>query len=272
MLIDPFSIKMKREDGKVRLYQKVGNDQPDRLLPEGRIFYSAFDPDLKHPYGYSLLDGITWVVEIKEKMMSDMANASHNAGYPRLHVGIAPPEQIPGEAATGFVGRADTEFTDTVDAFRDLDVDDNIFTWSNVEVTVVGGGQSMDFNWSINFDRVNDEVVSGLRLYPWVLGLSASTTKNWVQSQHDLLMQRVSRGALAGARFLDWIRNTHLRLEGSPVRTHQLFEPIRDPGKLIQERAEKFEFDRVDLMVTRGYISKDEGARRMGLRNAFNQD
>lgn len=272
VLIDPFSIKMRREGGKVRLYQKLSNNQPDRLLPEGRIFYSAFDPDLKHPYGYSLLDGIVWVVEIKEKMMSDMANASHNAGYPRLHVGIAPPEIIPGEAAIGFVGRADTEFTETVDAFRDLDVDDNIFTWSNVEVKVVGGGQSMDFNWSINFDRVNDEVVSGLRLYPWVLGLSASTTKNWVQSQHDLLMQRVSRGALSGARFLDWIRNTHLRLEGSPVRTKQLFEPIRDPGKLIQERAEKFEFDRVDLMVTRGYISKDEGARRMGLRGAFNQD
>ena len=271
-IVDPFTIVIRRDrQGRPVLFQRQGDDDLVRL-PEGRMFYAPFDPDGKNPHGASMLDSVTWVVEIKEKLLEDMARSSHNAGYPRMWVKIAPPERLVGETPSQYTSRVNTDFDDAVTAFRDLAPDDNVFTPGNVEVSIVGGGQSMDFNWSINLDRVNDEVVSGLRLYPWVLGLSASTTKNWVDSQHDLLMQRVGRTANHGARFMDWIRNTELRLTGSPVRTRQTFTPIRDPGALIQERAETFRFNRVDNMVNRGYVSKDEGARMLGLRGAHEDD
>lgn len=264
-LVDPFTIRMKQTDKGVKLYQKV--DEDDVELPQHRMFYAAYDPDSKHTYGVSLLDSVSWVVEIKEKMLEDMARSSHNAGYPRLHVSMAPPEQLPGESSNDYVGRANTDFDETVKRFRDLDVDDNVFTWSHVNVETVGGGGDTAFNWAINLERVVEEVISGLHLYAWVLGYSHGTTKNWVDAQHDLLMQRVQRGAAMGVRFMNWVRNSELAMVGSPVRTTQQFKPLRDPGQLIEARAENFEWIRVRDMVKEGFIDQEQGKRLLGIED-----
>lgn len=271
-LVDPFSVRIEgNSSGRSRLVQVGEDGEPRRVLPQDRFFYAAYEPDVSNPQGNSILDSIQWVLEIKQKMIEDMARSSHNAGYPRLRVSITPPEQMPGESVSDYVSRINSEFDQTVDQFKNLAVDDNVFTWEHVAVQAIGVTQT-DFNWSVNSEKVVEDVVSGLRLYPWVLGLSHGTTKNWVNAQHDLLMQRVQRGARQGAQFMDWIRNTELALKGLPVTTQQSFEPIRDPGRLIQERADNFKYDRIHRMVEAGYISKDEGARQMGLMRAYQQE
>lgn len=276
-LVDPFSVSFKRGDGgggKVELHQKVSGNlsSPSVPLPKDRVFYSAFEPDLMNPMGVSPLDSIKWVLEIKEKLIEDMAKASHNAGFPRIVISLDPPIRQPGESNVDYENRVNTDFDNMEEQFRDLAPDDNIFAMSNIKVDYLAAAGGQDFQWSINLDRVEGEIVAGLRLFPWLLGSSSSTTKNWVEAQHALLMQRVHRGAQHGIRFLDWVRNSHLRLMGSPVRAHQEFRPIGDPGKLLEERAKQWEFQRVDSQVTRGYISKDEGARQLGLDRAFSQD
>lgn len=269
-IVDPFSIKFRREADHIKLYQ--GGLDEEIPLPKERIFYAAFDPDAKNPMGHSLLDSIRWVVQIKEKLIEDMAKASHNSGFPRLKVSIEQPPQIPGESVKDYVARVNKDFDETVALFRDLAPEDNIFTMSNIVVDYLAPSGGQDFQWSINMDRVEGEVVAGLRLFPWLLGSSSSTTKNWVEAQHDVLMQRVYRGVQHGTRFMNWIRNTELRLKGSVVRANQEYKPLRDPGRLVEERSQQWQFRRIDDMVTRGYISKDEGARQMGLDHAYQQD
>lgn len=274
-IVDPFSIKFRREADGIQLYQtqqiRVGAAEEIALSKE-RIFYAAFDPDIKNPMGGSLLDSIRWVVEIKEKLIEDMAKASHNSGFPRLKVSIEQPPQIPGEGVKDYVARVNNDFDETVSQFKDLAPEDNIFTMSNIVVDYLAPSGGQDFQWSINLDRVEGEVVAGLRLFPWLLGSSSATTKNWVEAQHDVLMQRVHRGVQHGIRFMNWVRNTELRLKGSIVRANQEYKPIRDPGRLVEERSQQWQFRRIDDMVMRGYISKDEGARQMGLDHAYLPD
>jgi len=274
-LVDPFSVRLKREGDHVKLYQsklsenRVMEDSP---LPKDRIFYAAFDPDPKNPMGCSILDSVRWVVEVKEKLLEDMAKASHNAGFPRIKVSVAPPPQLPGESVSDYVGRVNNDFDETVKQFRSLAPEDNIFSMSNINIDYMAAAGGQDFQWSINLSRIEDEIVAGLGLFGWLVGTSSSSTKNWVDSQHEVLMQRVQRGAQHGIRFMDWVRNTELRLRGCPVRASQDFKPLRDPGRLIDERAKQWELQRVDQMVQRGYISKDEGARQIGLDRAHRQD
>ena len=80
--------------------------------------------------------------------------------------------------------------------------DDNVFTWDDVEVTVIGGDEHRSSVWRFNREQVIEDVITGLRLYPWVLGRSHGTTKNWVEAQFNLLMQIVDSvqksGCVAG--------------------------------------------------------------------------
>lgn len=242
-------------------------------LPVERMFFTVFEPDESNPYGRSLLDSILWVTEIKERLYDDMAKSSHNAAYRRYAISVEPPPVLPGEAPTDYESRADDEFEETEKIFRDLDVDDNLVFWSNTNVSVLGAQQSaLAFEWASNVGMVANDIMAGLRLPSWALNWNLGTTKNWVGSQHDLLMQRVNTVSEFGADFMDWVCNTDLAMSGSPVRCHQTYKPIRDPGALIAARADKFLFDVVDMKVTRGYISKDDGAREMGYNRAYNQD
>lgn len=267
-VVNPFTVSFaRRGEGVVLVQERQDGTKVD--LPRDRMFYSAFDPDAEHPGGVSMLDSIGWVLEIKEKLIEDMAKSSHNVGYPRLHVRIDRPEPLPGEKDSDYVARANAEFDGTEEAFRDVGVEENIVSWSDVNVTVVGGAQG-SFTWSVNADRVGEEVIVGLHLYAWVLGLSYGTTKNWVDSQFDLLMTRVLRAQRSGKRFAEWIRNVELAMRGSPVRCEHHFETVRDPGELIKQRALSFRWKRVDEMVQRGVIGPEQGARELGYQGAYN--
>ena len=270
-LTNPYTIRAKREGHRLQLYQRQG--MRDVLLPMSRFFYAALDPDEASPLGVSLLDSIGWVLELKEKMLEDMAKSSHNAGYPRLHIKIEPPAPVAGESQSDYTTRANKEFDDTVEAFRDLSVEDNVFTWGAVTVEIVGSGGSREqFSWTINSERVVEDVIAGLHLFPWVLGYSFSTTKNWVDAQVDVLFNRVARGQMACERFLEWVQNTELAMRGLPTRVNWTFGNIRDPGELVKQRALQWRFQRVDDMVNRGYYSPEQGARELGLARPFNAE
>lgn len=273
-LTNPFSIKFRRSPRTKRLeiFQRQGSGYV--RLPKERIFYAALDPDEKNPYGISLLDSIPWVLEIKEQMMRDMAVSSHNAGIPRLHIRITPPEPLPGESPADYHARLNSHFDEAVTQFRDLNPEDNVFSWAHVEVDIVGrsGGAREQFSWSVNSERVTEEVIAGLHLFGWVLGYSFSTTKNWVNSQYDLLVSRVQRGQSQGKRFLEWIQNAELRMRGIPTRVEWSFEQVRDPGELVKQRALDWKFRRIDRMLQRGYIGPAQASRELGLQSPYDED
>jgi hypothetical protein len=275
-LIDPSTLKLKRRsDGRVGIFQKQKQTSAYGAetwieLPADRIFYSAYKPSLKNPQGESLLESIPWVIEIRDKLLDDMAHASHNIGYPRYHFKITPQEMVPGETLSGYTARINKDFDDTQAGLRDVAPEENWITWDNVNIEVKSA--SGDFQWSAHWERVEAEAVTGLHLFPWILGLSHGTTKNWVGVQFDLLMNRIAPHINAGNGFGDWIVNNNLALVGSPIRVEHQTESLMNPNRLQAVKADETEFKTLDGKVLRGYISKDDAAEAMGLPGAFRQD
>jgi hypothetical protein len=249
------------------------NESGERIeLDPARFFYATLGSDISDPRGIEPLASIPFVAQIQEALLFDMARSSRNAGTPRLQIRITPPPPFAHESEKEYQERINQYFDDTVSQFSRLDADDNLFTWSDVEVRVIGGDQGRTFVWRLNREQVIEDVVTGLRLFPWVLGRSHGTTKNWVEAQFNILMQIVDAVQDMGTSLADWLRNTELRMRGNLATAHHIFSPNEDPFLLPKMQARAIAFETIDKKVQRGYISKDDGARLLGLLKAFKAD
>jgi hypothetical protein len=253
--------------GRWTPYIKRG-EQRERI-EEHLFFHYGLGADRYHPEGVSFLASVEFVTEIEQRMVEDMARSGHNAGNPHLHVKISPPEQFEAESDAKYVKRAEKYFDDTVNLFREINPEDNIFTWSDIEISIIGGQRSMSYSWRVNREQVIEDVITGMKLFPWVVGRSHGTTKNWVQAQFNLLMQVVDSIQEEGKAIAEWVLNTELRLRGIPVRAVFIFSPNQDPYQLERERAAAIRFETIDKKVRSGYISKDDGAKELGYERAY---
>ncbi|RPH95484.1 hypothetical protein EHM69_04240 [candidate division KSB1 bacterium] len=276
--MDPDLIQWER-DGRWRAYILDPADEfrapgkPEKriyLTPE-RFFFATLGADITNPGGIEPMASIPFVAQIQEAMLSDMARSARNAGTPRLQIRVTPPKAFAHENEKEYQARINRYFDDTVSQFSRLDADDNLFTWNDVEVTLIGGDMNRNFTWRLNREQVIEDVITGLRLFPWVLGRSHGTTKNWVEAQFNMLMQIVDSVQNLGASLGNWVRNTELRMKGMTVTSQHVFAPNQDPFLLSRMQARSVEFDTVDKKVRAGYISKDDGARELGYPAAFKE-
>ncbi len=264
--INPYSVGWEhREEGWVPFAntESDGTETVERFDPK-TFFYGTLGTDITNPGGIEPLATIPFVSEIEQMMLEDMARSSHNAGTPRLQVKIGRPPKFDFEDDQGYVDRANSFFDSVTSQFQNLEPDDNIFTWSDVEVAVVGGS-GKQWEWRLNRDQVVEDVITGLKLFPWVLGRTHKTTQNWVQSQFDFLMQMVGTYQHSGADLIDWLCNLEMELQGVDAVAGHSFSHHPDPFRLERAQAEKTEIENVMLLVEKGYISKEEGMMRMGL-------
>ena len=255
------------EDGADNI-SKVGekslNNSPQELFDPHTFFYGTLGTDLTNPGGIEPLATIPFVSEIEQMMLEDMARSSHNAGTPRLQVKIGRPPRFDFEDDSDYTRRAETFFDGLVNQFQNLEPDDNIFTWNDVEVTLVGGS-GKQWEWRLNRDQVVEDVITGLKLFPWVLGRTHKTTQNWVQSQFDFLMQMVETYQRSGSDLIDWLCNLELELNGVEATVSHHFSHHPDPFRLERVQAERTEIENAIMLVEKGYITKEESMKRLGL-------
>lgn len=266
--VDPYRIGWEHtDDGWIPVEQSADGETKQRLSPK-HFFYGTIGTDLVNPLGSEPLAAIPFVAEVEQLMLEDMARSSHNAGTPRLQVKVNRPDRYNWEGDIEYSDRANRYFRDVVSEFQNLEPDDNIFTWSDVEVTVVGRS-GIAHQWRLGREQVIEDVITGLHLFPWVLGRTHSTTRNWVQSQYDFLMEMVSSHQKSGTDLVDWICNLELELQGSKSRVTHAFSRHANPFRTEKARAEKIELENIDFKVMHGYISKDQGAKEMNYSKAF---
>ncbi|MBU1651957.1 hypothetical protein KKA00_07030 [bacterium] len=261
--LDPFKIRWERGDRWKAIYEE--SDGSERVLNQERTFYTTLGLDISNPAGIEPLATVPFVLEIEQKLLEDMARSSHNAGTPRLQVKISPPQSFENEHEDEYLSRINSYFDQTVDQFSNLEADQNLFTWSDVEVTVIGGEKGRTFSWKINREQVLEDVIMALKLFPWVLGRSHGTTQNWVSAQYNLLMLEVDSIQASATALADWLRDTELKLRGCSVESKHVFAPNQDPFLLERAQSEEISFHTVDEMVEKGYISKDDAKRRLGV-------
>ncbi len=270
-LLDPYRIHWARSrDGRFLPYLETEDHELEPIDPD-TFFHRTLVSDLRAPGGIEPLASIPFVIEIEQRMLEDMARASHNAGTPRLQIRISPPEPNPGEDPDTYSQRINSYFDRTVSQFNELGPDDNLFTWSDIEVKVIGAGSDMQGSWKLNREQVIEDVITGLKLFPWALGRSHGTTKNWVYAQYNLLMQIVDSVQQLGSDLAEWLMHFELRLAGNMAGARWRFEPNQDPFVVERNRAALMAFERVDKMVQEGYISRDQGARELGYEKAYRQ-
>jgi hypothetical protein len=212
-------------------------------------------------------------MKMADEMLTDMKLSSSNAGLPRLHIKITQPDIAPNEDQDRYTDRINDYFDATVEEFTDIGPDDNFYTWDDVKIETIGAQGPGGFVFRANRQVIDEEIIAAWHLYPWVLGKSASTTKNWVNSQFDLLLAEAESLQKEAKRFAEWIRNVELALKGiNNVQVHHEFERPRDPSFKDMQIAQRFKINNVRTKVQMGTISPDDGARELGYDKAFKPD
>ncbi|MDP8208708.1 MAG: hypothetical protein P9L92_18740 [Candidatus Electryonea clarkiae] len=268
-ILDPYRVKWKEgKYGRQEPWLEMENGEYEKINP-ATFFHRTLISDFNRPDGIEPLAAIPFVVEIEQQMLEDMARSSHNSGTPRLQVKITPPQPNPGEDPDNYTQRINSYFEKTVQQFDELGPDDNLFTWSDVEITVIGGTSGEGNTWKLNREQVIEDVITGLKLFPWALGRSHGTTRNWIYAQYNLLMQIVDSIQAIGSDLAEWLMRLELRLAGNTAHPAWIFEANKDPFIVERSRARLMHLDWIDRMVQAGYISIDQGARELGYEKAY---
>lgn len=269
-LLNPFDVKFTQPD--LSPYYATNNRDFLSVNPNTFYYYGLRITD-ENPYGSSMFEAAGKLLQIADQMIIDMSKVASNAGTPRLHIKVSQPEIQENEDPKDYIERAQAYFDSTVDEFTGLAPDDNIYTWSDVNVSNVGGHPGASgFVWNINRGVIDEEIISAFHLFPWVLGKSAATTKNWVSSQFDLLMEQVESIQLETEKLLNWIQNTELRLKGiTNTSASNTFQRMRDPAQREMAIAERFRISNVKSKVLMGFITPNDGARELGYDRAVDE-
>jgi hypothetical protein len=115
-------------------------------------------------------------MKMADEMLEDMRLSSSNAGTPRLHIKVKQPAQVEGESITDYSSRCQSYFDSYMSQFQEIAADDNFYSWDDLTIVSVGGSNNQGFVWKINRQVIDEEIISGFHLYPWVLAKSFSTT------------------------------------------------------------------------------------------------
>jgi len=244
-MIDPATIRFKRFKTSRRLvpYQLTPDGEVIRLR-EASFFYYALDADGDNPYGRSPLLALPFVVKIQQQLLADMARATHNAGWPTLHVTYHPPKREEGESVRSFHSRTRANYEAIRRNMFDRQADSNFITFDNVDIAYLSpSGRTQ--RWSESLQAITEQVISALHLAPFMIGRNWGTTQSWGLAQYQLMVNNavsVQRGA---KRMCEWLRNLELALAGSRVCSEHHFEPHHrlddiDAARAFESRVKGF--------------------------------
>jgi hypothetical protein len=260
-LIDPSSIRFKRYKTSRRLvpYQVTSDGEIIRLR-ESSFFYYALDADGNNPYGRSPLLSLPFVIRIQQQLLTDMAQATHNAGWPTLHVSYQPPKKEEGESQQVYQARIQSHYEVLKKNMQEKHADSNFVTLDSVNVKYVSPGGSAQ-KWSESLEAIAQQVIAGLHLAPFMIGRNYGTTQSWGLAQYRLMVNNavsVQRGA---KRMCEWLRNLELALAGSGVRSEHHFETHHGLDVIDQARAFESRTKALMELWREGLIGDDQVRR-----------
>jgi hypothetical protein len=155
-----------------------------------RFVYVGMDREGTNPYGRSMLRSIPFVVKIQQRLLEDMAKATHNAGWSKLHVQYAGEERARGENADAYQERMHANLSALRDQLAGLEADQNVVTYDNVKIALLGGDQQGQVFYD-NHKAVEEQVITGMHLMPILLGRNYGTTETYGTAQFEIINRQV---------------------------------------------------------------------------------
>ena len=259
--VDVWTVRFRRENGKLQAYQL--HDGELIALPMERFIYVGLDKDGTNPYGRSMLRSIPFLVKIQQRLVEDMAKATHNAGWPKLHVTYTPNERLRGESAEAYSQRIDGTFDQLKSTLDGLETDQNLVTYDNVGVNLVQGHQQSQIFYE-NHKAIEEQVITGTHLMPILLGRNYGTTETYGTAQFEIINRQVEGINRSVKRILERIYNVELALMWGSARAKVRMRQNRTVDVLREAQARGREIDNAVKLRDEGYLDQRASAALLG--------
>jgi hypothetical protein len=260
--VDVWTVRFKRENGVLQPYQF--RDGKAIKLPRDRFIYFGLDRDGTNPYGRSMLRCIPFVVKIQQRLIEDMAKATRNAGWSKLHVKYAPEPRDKGESPEAYRKRVEDAFAQLRDKLSGLQVDQNLVTFDNVGVELLRGEQRSQVFYE-NLKAIEEQVITGMHLMPILLGRNYGTTETYGTAQFEIINRQVEAVNRSVKRMLERLYNFELALMWGSANVRVRMRGNRTVDVLKEATARGHEIDNALKLHTAGLLDRPQVAKVLGL-------
>ncbi len=260
--VDVWTVRFKREDGKLQPYQVRGG--AEIRLPAERFVYVGLDRDGTNPYGRSMLRSIPFVIKIQQRLMEDMAKATHNAGYAKLHVQYTPEERQRGESVEAYQARIGSNFSDLQERLNGLQPDQNLVTYDNVNIELIRGDQRSQVFYD-NHKAVEEQVITGMHLMPILIGRNYGTTETYGTAQFEIINRQVEGINRSVQRMLERLYNFELALMWGEATAKVHMHTNRTTDVLKEAQARSKEIENAFALMDRGFLDREQAAQALGV-------
>ncbi len=260
--IDVWTVRFKRVEGALHPYQVAGGEEIP--LPKERFVYIGLDRDGTNPYGRSMLRAIPFVIKIQQRLFEDMAKATHNAGWSKLHVSYTPEERQRGESTEAYERRIAENFERLRGKLSGLEADQNLVTYDNVKVDLVRGGQRSTVFYE-NHKAVEEQVITGMHLMPILMGRNYGTTETYGTAQFEIINRQVASVNRSVKRLLERLYNFELALMWGEATAKVHMRENRTVDVLNDAAAREKEIDNALRLEEAGLISREQARQLLNI-------
>lgn len=255
--VDVWTVRFRREGGKLQAYQVL--DGKTIKLPMERFIYVGLDREGTNPYGRSMLRSIPFVVKIQQRLLEDMAKATHNAGWSKLHVQYAGEERARGESVDAYQERMCANLMALREKLAGLETDQNFVTYDNVKISMLRGDQQAQVFYD-NHKAIEEQVITGMHLMPILLGRNYGTTETYGTAQFEIINRQVEGVNRSVQRMLERLYNFELALMWGEATAKVRMRSNRTVDVLKEAQAREKEIGNVLRLRDAGLLD-DEAAR-----------
>ena len=253
--VDVWTVRFKREGGKLQAYQVL--DGQAIKLPMDRFIYVGMDREGTNPYGRSMLRSIPFVVKIQQRLIEDMAKATHNAGWSKLHVQYAGEERARSESVDAYQERMRTNLNSLRDKLAGIEADQNLVTYDNVKISLLRGDQHAQVFYD-NHKAIEEQVITGMHLMPILLGRNYGTTETYGTAQFEIINRQVEGVNRSVQKLLERLYNFELALMWGEATARVKMHTNRTVDVLKEAQAREKEIGNVLRLKEAGLMDDEQ--------------
>lgn len=255
--VDVWTVRFRRESGLLEACQYAGGETI--TLPRDYFLYVGLDRDGTNPYGRSMLRSLPASVSIQQQLLSDMAKATHNAGWNKLHIRYRPEERQPSESIEEYQARTRDNLHTLRDRLSGAAIDQNLVTYDNVEVAVLGGHQRNHVFYE-NHKAVEEQVITGVHMMPVLMGRNYGSTETYGTAQFEVVNRQVLTVNRQVGAMLSRIFNLELSLRGIAARATVTMRGNRTVDIVKEATARGKEIENALRLLEAGLIDRNRAA------------
>ncbi|MBL7646292.1 MAG: hypothetical protein JNK74_08910 [Candidatus Hydrogenedentes bacterium] len=253
--VDVWTLRFTREGGRLQAWQVL--DGKAVKLPMDRFIYVGMDREGTNPYGRSMLRSIPFVVKIQQRLIEDMAKATHNAGWSKLHVQYAGEDRARGESVEAFQERMRANLNSLRDKLAGIEADQNLVTYDNVKISMLRGDQHAQVFYD-NHKAIEEQVITGMHLMPILLGRNYGTTETYGTAQFEIINRQVEGVNRSVQKLLERLYNFELALMWGEATAKVNMRTNRTVDVLKEAQAREKEIGNVLRLKEAGLLDDEQ--------------